>query len=185
MANYPLKIPNDPALFDKVALEARSKMKAAFSWLNEVYLSSAAKVDEDGRYFPVAEAQGGNYIDLRPDASLGNYAFFELDQSQELEAFPNHKTKILGRFSLILFFDFREVYPADYDTRTAENVKRDWLIFFETIRLKTANVILTGVTTEKDQIYRGYDVKDLVNKFLVRPFGAIRFEGEAVYRTNC
>lgn len=185
MANYPIKIPSSPALFDTVALEARTKLKAAFSWLDEVYISSHAKVDEDGRYFPATEAQGGNYIDLRPDNNLGNYGFFELSQAQELDAVANHKTILTAEFAFVLFFDYREVYPADYDTRTVENIKSEFLIFFETIRLLSAQMTLTRVTTDKEQIYRGYDVKEIVNKFLIRPFGAIRFEGEAVYRTTC
>jgi hypothetical protein len=170
-----LMIPTAPRLFDVLALEMRADLKTAFSWLNEVYLHAFSKVEDNGDFAPYAQGVKGNYIKLLPDAAIGNFAFFETQGSQPLD-FARSGSEFETVFSMVVFFDYRTVYPADHLTRSVENVKYDLLSFFEGQGFSSGSVEVTAITSDKDEVYRGYNVRDLINVFLVRPYGAVRLD---------
>jgi hypothetical protein len=164
------------------------------TWLNAAFGQvQKLKGERDGRTFdyPGIYAGGtgsGDYLDLLPDlhlASLGGYSFWHVNEPVTVEHWKHNLGRLEAQAALIVWFDFRKVYPADWKGRSVWNVIQDVLDVLSTG---------TGMANFGDEleffysgetIYRGYTHNEIERQFLMKPYGGFRIEGTIFFNKTC
>jgi len=184
----------DARLMDDKLAAIGTVLTTNLTWLTTAYGKAQRLVKHrDGNVlerYPAVPATGNldqNYLPMFPDASLGNYCFWDMPDPQKIEDWHTQgQLEIKTEFGLVLWFDLRTIYTgANWKTRTAENVKYEVL---EALRLNpatTSNIIIKLVSDRVENIYPDYDHKEIKTQFLMRPYGGFRLEGELEFYEDC
>lgn len=203
MTNPTPQVLINPVLEDAAFLLIRNKLESGLSWLNKAYGKAQKIVNRSGNipesyfpsgrevYFPGIHVGGNEYLDMFPDEHLGNYSFFDmrLDEYRVDNWATKSPKKMMYKFNagLIVWFDFRTVYPspADWQKYSVSNVVK--LVIDE-----LAAMTLPGVHLEVDRyfetvenIYRGYTHTEIKNQFAMKPYGLFRIDLDINYRILC
>jgi hypothetical protein len=112
---------SSPVLIDQALAPIQEALEAELSWLTSAY-GKAYKINSQGATVPVVHSRDSEQINLLPDEHLGNYAWFDV-QRDEID--NGKRSRVTTQFTagLILFWDFRTVYPGEDNTRTTQHVK--------------------------------------------------------------
>lgn len=181
---------NDPKGIDLALFEIQTKLTGAtgLSWLTNAYGKAEYKKEIEGNstiIYPAVYAGNKEYLKLFPDAHLGNFCFFIVDDNEEILSQSLKNRELKSKFSLIFWFDFDSVYPSPLipDEYSIENVKYQVSTFFKTNTFSSAfewkNTYHNG-----SNIYDGFTDKEIDNQFLMRPYGGFRLEGTITYFEN-
>lgn len=171
-------------LMDNSLLEIQTAMTASLTWLNGSYGKvQRLKEVKDGKVvsYPAiytGSDSGKGYQSAMPSTHLGNYSFFVIEDGEFISTASRSNTIIDADFGLIFWFDYRSIYPADWKTRTIENVKFEILEFFRTSAFRKSQIQISNSFEEAENIFRGFDHREIENQFLMRPFGGIRINGK-------
>lgn len=173
-----------PELIDRAVGEINTSLTSSLSWLNSAFGKvQVLKEEKDGRtiVFPAVYAGGSDYLKLFPDSHIGNFSFFEIKDPTNIVFARGVNYSLEVDFGLVVWFDFRTVYPspADWQTYTSENVKAQVLAVllgggFANVRVRKAFQLFD---LERN-IYRGFTDLEIDRQYLTRPFGGFRIEGE-------
>jgi hypothetical protein len=182
----------EPVLIDYVFEEVQQQLIAELAWL-DVAFGKAQRVKEvvSGSTIvsPVVYAGGKKYVRVFPDQHIGNFTFFDVENGEDSIIHGGAKTvQFVTRFGLVVWFDFRKVYPDDWQQRTIDNVKNDVLQAIKNSRFTRSHGIRFFSFQERaERIYTGYTDKEINQQFLIRPFGGFRINGEIKYKdqTKC
>ena len=125
-----------------------------------------------------------------PDSTLGNYSFFDLRDEQAVEDFATKSPqKNIYKFGagLVVWFDFKTVYPspADWKGYGVANVVQQVVDVLQTSQMAGINVEILRYYYSPENIYRGYDHKEIANQFAMSPYGVFRIELDITYRKLC
>jgi hypothetical protein len=123
-----------------------------------------------------------------PDAHIGNFTFFVVAAGETLTHIgPAPLERIQTSFGLIVWFDFRKVYPEDHQHRTNENVKAEVIEALRTARLSRSTIRLTNVTEIPSTVYAEFTSREIEDQYLERPYGGFRINGTITYdeRKSC
>jgi len=174
----------EPKGIDKALDDIGSKLDSALSWLSNAYgRAERLEEDRDGiRYnYPGVYVGGVDYLNVHPDEHLENHSFFMVAD--------RNATRVQGDFiggdcdvRLIVWFDYREVYPADHESRSIENVIIDVLEALKSIRGVGYRFEVTGVMRDGAQ-YEGYDLT--LQQPLMRPYGGFAVNLNVQYWEEC
>jgi hypothetical protein len=123
---------DNPKFLDIALSEINTKLKIHFSWLNEAF-GRAERFTErkDDRIieYPAIYSGNNHYIKLFPDLKIGNFSFVISDEfSVNTTKFQSIKGN--SDIEFIFWFDFRAVYPSNFETRNVINVIYDVIKFF-------------------------------------------------------
>ncbi|MCB0376143.1 MAG: hypothetical protein KDD04_09520, partial [Sinomicrobium sp.] len=183
--NATLLTPSPAVLLDQAAIAIGGRMKDAtygLPWITEFYGAIERRVKErEGvpYYYPaaLADSTGLEYIDMMPDALLGNYAYLDGTENQEVE-FMRSGSRVKYKVAIVFWFDLRDIYTGDaWKTKTLENVKQTALAWFETASFpEKISLQIAGIKTKAEDIYRGYSVNEIGQQYLMRPYGGFRFD---------
>lgn len=173
----------EPQLIDKAFEEIRSVLTASLPWLNYAFGKAETRpIYEDGRkeIAPFVYTGGLDYKKLFPDSHLGNFSFFTIKDGHDLDV---ERQAIEGdaEFSLIVWFDFRKVFPDDHERRNVRHVINLVLTVFRTSAFGYSSVKMNQVFEDGANIYKGYSDKEIDNQFLMRPYGGFRLSGKIKY----
>lgn len=127
-----------------------------------------------------------DYIEVSPDAKIGNFSFFEIDDPQTIDAGPWAR-EVRAPFSLIVWFDLTRVYNTA-SNRNTESIKADILRLLSGRtgwHLRQGRVAVNRIYERAENIYRGYTLSEIDNQFLMHPFAGFRFEGTLEYEELC
>jgi len=186
-----------PVLEDAALLLVQAKLDAGLSWLTTAYGRAHKLIRKDGDnrniYFPAVYATsstGTDYINLLPDSELGNFSFFDLTDEQRIESYA---VKVPGKniykfgADLIVWFDFRTVYPspADWKAYGVANVVQQVSDVLQTAQITGVNIEIERYRYSVENIYRGYDHKEISNQFAMKPYGCFRIETTITYKKPC
>ncbi len=186
-----------PVLEDAALLLVQNKLDAGLSWLTTAYGRAQKMIRKsgDGRdvYFPGVHAvspDGKDYIPLFPDEGLGNFSFFDLNDDQEVSNYVEKQPlKNIHKFgaNLIVWFDFQTVYPspADWRAYSTANVMQQVMDVLQTATLPSAHLIIGRRYQNTENVYRGYDYKEIASQFNMRPYGCLKIEMEITYKRIC
>ncbi len=175
-------------MFDAALAELQQALVDALPWLNVCFGKSQriTKAVEGRRYMVPSVYCGGwdghgdnDYIEVSPDSKIGNFAFFELNEPQELEPEP-WAARITTPVSLIVWFDLRKVY-AEPNNRNTDYLKAQILRVLngrDGFHLTAGRVRFNRCYERAENIYRGYSLDEIDNQFLMHPYGGFRFDGE-------
>lgn len=175
-----------PALFERVMSDIQDGLSANFGWLDNIFgkCERVQRVVNEKRYYePCWYTGNDDYITLTPSQSLGNYAFFVLGEPEETTFAVWGSTKVKAPFSLILWFDLREI---DSNARNIEAVKENLLRCLNgVIRPANGHYAVNRIYERAENVWQGFTLDETDNQFMMSPFCAMRFTGEMEVHTIC
>lgn len=194
-----------PVLEDAALLLVQEKLQDNLWWLTTAYGRAQRLVRRSGNigeaYYPTgreiqfpaiyAESNNGQeYIDMFPDETLGNYSFFDLTDEQRIDSYATKSpAKNIYKFGadLVVWFDFRKVYPspADWKAYSVANVVQEVSDVLQTAQITGVSIEIERYQYLVENVYRGYDHKEIANQFAMRPYGCFRLETTITYRKPC
>lgn len=127
-----------------------------------------------------------DYIEVSPDSKIGNFAYFEVDDPQTIDA-GVWARELHTPFALVVWFDLRKIYDTDTN-RNTEALKADILRVLAGRtgwRLDEGRVTIARIYERAENIYRGYTLSEIDNQFLMHPYGGMRFEGVLEFAEVC
>lgn len=172
-------IRQNPALLDVAIQEIQVALADNLQWLDHVFgrAERLAKVINGKKYYTPNIYVGGNeYRLVTPDDRVGSYAFFTVDEPQEMEWQRGNNTKITAPFSVIVWVDMRKVSPDD--TRNTEAVKRQVLqVLNGGFLMRHGHYTVTRIWERAENVFTGFTMDEVDNQFLMQPFAGFRFQG--------
>lgn len=176
-----------PKLFDRVLAELQDGLAERFVWLDHIF-GRAEKVVEKKNgtriVLPAVYVGCNDYLNINPDDRvIGNYAFFTIDDPQEVE-YAARVGKIKAGFSLIVWLDLRKIESDD--ERDVEAVKSAILKALSGgIWVKSGSVRVHRVFEHPDTVFSGFSYDHLDAQALVHPYCGLRFSGEITINDIC
>lgn len=127
-----------------------------------------------------------DYIEVSPDSKIGNFAFFDVEDPQTINAGPWAR-EISAPFGLVVWFDLTRVYNT-LSNRNTEYLKAQILRVLNGRtgwHLGEGRITINRIYERAENIYRGYTLSEIDNQFLMHPFGGFRFEGTMEFEELC
>lgn len=180
--------PAVPALFDIVIGQVQDILKSKLAWLDHSFGRSQLLIREKGKKnfrYPAVHIKKNRYQGLFPDEGLGNFSFFILHDPQEFGADPHTVNLLKSDFSLVFWVNLDKIY-GKIDDRNTENLKAEILkVLTREMFLTSGRLTVTSVSEQAENVYSGYDIKELDTQFLMQPFAGFRFEGTLLMLEPC
>ena len=185
----------DAVMLDKVIGEIQQALVENISWLDAAFGRSqrlTKRVNGGTIVTPNVYCGGWNghgendYIEVTPDSKIGNFAFFEVEDPETIDAGPWAR-KITASFALVVWFDLRRVYGVE-DNRNTEYLKAQILALLGGKygwALGGGRLTVSQIYERAENIYRGYTLSEIDNQFLMHPYGGFRFEGSLEFDEYC
>lgn len=127
-----------------------------------------------------------DYIEVSPDSHIGNFSFFEIEESQTIEPGTWART-ITAPFALIFWFNLVKVY-GEKSNRNTEFLKAQILDIVNGRsgwHLRQGRIYVNRCYERAENIYRGYSLSEIDNQYLMHPFAGFRFEGVLTFDELC
>lgn len=195
--NKPINAPVIPnaVMLDAVIGEIQQGLVNNLSWLDAAFgrAQRLTKNIEGKRIVTPNVYCGGwnghgpnDYIEVSPDAKIGNFSYFEVDDPQTIDPGPWAR-QIKAPFSLIVWFDLTRVYGSRTN-RNTEKIKSDILHILNgraDFHLTNGRILINKIYERAENIYKGYTLSEIDNQFLMHPFAGLRFEGLLEFDELC
>lgn len=185
----------NPVMLDRVMAEIQSGLVDNLTWLDVAFgraqrlqkMVNGNRIITPNVYCGGWKGHGDNdYIEVSPDAKIGNFSFFEIDDPQTIDVGPWAR-QIKAPFGLIFWFDLIRIYgePAN---RNIEYIKGQILRVLNGRsgwHLPNGRIILNKIYEKAENIYRGYSLSEIDNQYLMHPFAGLRFDGILEFDEIC
>lgn len=182
-----IHIKHDAALLDKSIADFEKGLARHLPWLDNVFGKSerVTKQTPEGKVLrlPTYYYSIDDYEELTPSDSLGNYAYFEIEDGQDVTMDHGGAALITADFSLVVWLDFRKLQGTD--SRDKESIKREILTALNSIVSDNGSISVTNVYERAENVFSGYDIDEVDNQCLMHPYGGFRFEGRIMSRDLC
>lgn len=187
--NVKAPVVDNPELLDRIIGNIQNGLVDNLLWLDYAFGRAERLVKMNAnqkRYYTPNVYSGNNdYIEVTPDANIGNFCFFWVDDPQNISWERGVDIGIKTVFSVIFWFDYRKIYN-DASIRNKEDLKRQILdVLNGGFRLRNGSYRINKVYELAENIYRGFSLDEIDNQFLMHPFGGFRFEGELSIEETC
>lgn len=198
MERIPTK--NQPKLFEAVIQEMQQQLGAGLPWLAHVFGKAertareyAARRDYNDRkiveapyYVPSVYVGDGKYESINPDAkSWGNYAFFYMEEPQDLS--EQHRVSpyflMEGDVNLVVWGDSRDIEAED--DRNLESIKSALLQVLGGMTLKSGRVTWNKVYEQDEKVFEAYSYGGEEAEYAMWPYFAFRIKGSIVCNSGC
>ena len=178
-----------PELLDVVINNIQTGLTDNLGWLDKAFGRAERLVkygaNQKKIYTPNIYIGGNEYQEVTPDAGIGNFSFFWIDDPQTVDWTPKQSIGLKSPFSLIVWFDYRTVFN-DPNTRNKERIKRDILdVLNSGFWLKDGRIEINRIYELAENIYRWFSLDEVDNQFLMAPYGGFRFEGIMEVTETC
>lgn len=182
----------DPVLADAVIADIQKGLKEKISWLDVAFGRAERIVKEmNGRklYLPAIytghDRVANEYLELSPDAKIGNFCFFWMLDPQRVIWRPNVQSTFKEPFALIFWFDLRKVYHG-VDNRNIAALEAEILnVINGKFRIFKGAIRIDKVYHLAENIYKEFSLDAVDNQFLMHPYAGFRLEGELIYDAPC
>lgn len=184
MERVPIK--KNPRLFDLTIADMQKELADRLGWLDHSFgrAERLVKVIDDRKYYTPNVYVGGNdYLPVSPDAALGNFSFFVLDDPQNVDWQPV-QSDFSAPFSVIFWFDMRTI-TNDRDNRNTEAVKDEIVRALNSLHIRNGSFTIKKIYEQAENIYKGYTLDEVDNQFLMHPYCGFRFTGEMYVSQLC
>lgn len=171
-----------PKLFD-LAVSKVQAVLANITWLDHVFGICEKLTDvKDGKKFHSANAYigKGQYEQIMPCDTLGNFAFFILRDPQTLST--NGNNTISSPVSLILWYDMRKV-SLPTDERNREQIK--WQILNALDSAHFSWFTIKKIYEKPENVFDDFSYDYTNNQFLMAPYAGLRIDGDMVVTIPC
>lgn len=195
MATINAPIIPDPVMLDAVIGHIQQGLVENISWLDAAFgraqrlvkMQGGKRIVTPNVYCGGWNGHGPNdYIEVSPDSKIGNFAFFEIDDPQTIDAGPWAR-EVKAPFGLIVWFDLTRVYDTDLN-RNTEKLKAEILHVLNGRtgwHLPSGRITINRIYERAENIYRGYTLSEIDNQYLMHPFAGFRFDGVLMYDELC
>lgn len=195
MSNTNAPIIKNPVMLDRVIGEIQTGLVENLPWLDAAFgrsqrltkMMNGKKIITPNVYCGGWNGHGENdYIETSPDSKIGNFAFFEIEDPQTIDAGPWAR-EIKAPFGLIVWFDLTRVYNEP-DNRNTEYIKAQILSVLNGRagwHLTGGRIVVNKIYERAENIYRGYTLSEIDNQFLMHPFYGFRFDGLLEFDELC
>ena len=195
MAAINAPIIQNPVMLDEIIGEIQTGLIENISWLDAAFGRAqrltknvnGKRIITPNVYCGGWNGHGPNdYIEVSPDAKIGNFSFFEIDDPQTINAGPWARD-VKAPFGLIVWFDLTRIYDVA-DDRNTEKLKAEILHVLNGRagwHLTNGRVQVNKIYERAENIYRGYTLTEIDNQFLMHPYAGFRFEGMLEYNELC
>lgn len=189
MKNAPV-IP-DVVMLDRVLGELQKKL-VELPWLDVAFgraqrlvkIVNGKRIISPNVYCGGWNGHGKNdYIEVSPDAHIGNFSFFTIDDPQTLDGGPWART-ITTPFGLVFWMDLRKVFGSD-TARNTEMLKAQVFDLLGKVAIGGAYIRLNRTYEIAENIYKGYNISEVDNQYLMHPYWGFRLDGELKYDEFC
>jgi hypothetical protein len=173
----------DAVLINKAFDEVRTLLSTNVTWLDRAYgVAELSRDQTTGKTIKspviyIGTNKGKESESLFPDSHKGSFSFFKIEDGIEINQSNPDNSYFNADFSLIVWFDYRKLYPTDWKERTVHNAIEDIFTAFKNNTLANSDVRLLKYFTESENIYKGYSDVELNHRSLTRPFGGFKIEG--------
>lgn len=197
MATNKIYVPiiKNPVLIDRVIGNIQQGLADNVGWLDAAFgrAQRIAKIIQGKKYFTPNVYAGGtpwrgdnDYIDVSPDANIGSFCFFVLDDPQQMDWQPKIQGEIKCPFSIVFWLDLRKVYPGDPTNRNVEALKAEVLqVLNGGFWLKDGRITINRIYEYAENVYRGFTLDEIDNQFLIHPYAGFRLSGELTVDEPC
>lgn len=179
---------SNPDLLDKVIAEVQKGLAEKLPWLDHSFgkAQRLVKMIANKRFYtPNVYAGDNEYLEVSPDANIGNFSFFDIEDPQTIEWIPKQRGAIKSTYGLVFWFDLRKVRPGE-NYRNVESIKQEILKELNGgFWMKYGRIQVARIYERAESIYRGYTLDEVDNQFLMHPFAGLRFEGDLLINENC
>ncbi len=181
--------PETPAFVDKVIVQLQNTLKANLIWLNYSFgRAQRLTTTKDSRpyVYPGVHIGNGEYINVFPDDNYKNFSFFIIEDPQVIIPDVAHvQNKVSTRYALIIWLNLNSVFAGLKD-RNSETIKEQVLaVLTKKIFLNFGRITIDKIYDQAENIYRGYNIKEVESQFLMQPYFGLRFEGELSFIDSC
>lgn len=185
----------NPVMLDRVMAEIQSGLVDNLTWLDVAFgraqrlqkMVNGNRIITPNVYCGGWNGHGDNdYIEVSPDAKIGNFSFFEIDDPQTIDVGPWAR-QIKAPFGLIFWFDLIRIY-GEPDNRNIEYIKGQILRVLNGRagwHLPNGRIVLNKIYEKAENIYRGYSLSEIDNQYLMHPFAGLRFDGILEFDEIC
>lgn len=192
MERIPIK--DNPKLFEGVIQQiqlALGDAESGLTWLDHIF-GKAEKVKRDypghkDFRVPSVYVGAGKYEEIVPDANdWGNYAFFYMEEPQDLEEYSRVQPyyRLRGDVNLIVWGDSRDI--ESQDDRNLESIKSEILQVLGGITLTQGGRVLWRRVYEQGRdVFDEYSFKEEDGQLTMWPYFAFRFKGEIECWSGC
>ena len=122
-----------------------------------------------------------DYIEVSPDAKIGNFTFFEVSDPVTIEP-DRYVSRYSAPVSLILWVDLRTIEEGRI-ARNTEQLKAEVMRVLNSP--EAGRLTINRAYARAENIYRGYSLDEVDNQFLIHPYWGVRFEGTIEYEEPC
>lgn len=195
MATNNAPIIQNPVMLDRIIGEIQTGLVENIPWLDVAFgrsqrltkMLNGKRIITPNVYCGGWNGHGPNdYLEVSPDSKIGNFAFFEIEDPQTIDAGPWAR-EIKAPFGLIVWFDLTRVYNAP-DNRNTEKLKADILRVLNGRagwHLSNGRIQINKIYERAENIYRGYTLTEIDNQFLMHPYHSMRFDGVLEFAELC
>lgn len=190
--------PSIPAFIDKVIVQLQDILKANLPWLDYSFgrAQKLSTVRNEKPYtYPAVHIGKGEYLNVFPDDTLGNFTFFIVEDPQVIiPSVPRLQNSLKVRYSLIVWCDLNSIFGMSVD-RNSEAIKEQVVeVMTKKTFLNFGGVTVDAIHEQAEAIYRdynirtlnrGYDTKELQSQFLMQPYYGLRLDGELSLTETC
>ena len=182
-------IVQNPELLDRIIGNIQSGLIDNIGWLNKAFGRAERLVKYNANnkkiYTPNVYAGGNEYVEVSPDANIGNFSFFWIEDPQTIDWTPKVSIGIKTSFALIFWFDYRNIYNNPNE-RNKEALKKQILdVLNGGFWLKSGRITLNRIYELAENIYKEFSLDEIDNQFLMHPYGGFRFEGILEITETC
>ena len=166
-----------PQLLDRALAYLQTHLETKISWLDKAYGKCELHI-QDGKRLPRVYAGAKEYITLNNDERLNNFSFFNVTKGNTIVWRGMQKAGFKDSLDIILFWDYEDVYGANHETYSIENIKQD---------------VITALRSFAQPLIRFEPISfDDVNPYapfsvdtIIRPYGALKVSGLLTYDEKC
>jgi len=192
-----------PKLFDEVIQEMQQALgdeQYGLTWLNHIFGKAEKTVRDYAElkqyyqkhehqrafYTPSVYVGGGKYESIVPDKKdWGNYAFFYLEEPQDIES----PSRVMPYFeievpvNLIVWGDTRDLEAED--DRNLESIKSQVLQVLGGMQLTKGHVEWERIYEQDKGVFEEYSMFEEEGQYMMWPYFAFRFKGRMKCNTGC
>jgi len=176
----------NPKLVDGVIAEIQQRLAAQIEWFTNIFgRVERLKEEVDGQTYYTANVykSGNDYTLIAPDSGLGNFAFFTVDEPEDVEQYVGEPVRIQSPCSLIVWVDLRTI--PNGEGRNTEAVKNEILHALNSLYLRYGRFYISKIYNRAESIFKGFSLDEVKNQFLMQPYCGWRFEGEIDFVADC
>jgi len=183
---------SNPTLVDKVLDEIQKGLKANLGWLDSSFGKAERIVKQiNGRNYYLPAIYSGNklhpneYLELSPDASIGNFSFFWLMDPERMTWMSKIQGTLKTSFALIFWFDLRKVYDEKNNRNIAALEAEVLRVLNGGFLMRYGQLSINKIYHLPENIYKEFSLDNVDNQFLMHPYAGFRLEGELEYEEPC